>query len=646
MGNNFLQKIGKYEVVAELGQGAMGTVFKAFDPFIKRDVAIKTINKSLIQSQDVNGEEILARFRREAQAAGRLSHPNIVSIYDYIENDDQAFIIMEIVNGRELKSFFDKNEKFVNIKDIEFLITQLLDALSHSHQNGVIHRDIKPANIIVMQDTQLKVTDFGIAGLESSELTQIGTLMGTPTYMSPEQVLGNKVDLHSDLFSAAVIFYQLLTGEKPFYAQSITAIMHKVLHESPIMPSILNPQLSVAIDHVLQKALSKSANDRYHSADSFKIAIKEALCTESTIFSDILPLSKDVSYENENTIFEDATSLLVCESEKTRLVDSRKLHTAVTADPIVQNSEPEKTILANIDRPNFPCSDVESSPLVSTLSSPKKRYPIYLFVLFGFILFATFFYYQHNKGALQSKYETEIKNTVQKQVLNIDSHHVGVSSQYVEVPSQLYKSSTTKEHLNSHIEFQEQFLTELWYKWSAPYFDNMDIPSLKSQFSVIHNNLPFFIYSSSNTHLKKNDVLSQGKITEQADIGIGTPSDILAQDKKIKKNEIHGVQLSANNQQTNLVEKDRCDKEFRKELNSKPSINKTEVTQDAIIQKTEDIMNIEQFIAELENQPESPKKNDEIIRKNNEVIKTSNKVITEINEPEQFLRELEKEAAE
>jgi len=227
------QKLGKYEVRRQLGRGAMGIVYEGFDPFIQRTVALKTVRKELLDQDQA--QEMLARFQREAQAAGRLNHPNIVAIYDYGEDQETAYIAMEFIKGKELKELFAENTRFTlpNIVDI---MTQLLTALNYSHLNGVVHRDIKPANIIVMADGQVKIADFGIARLDSSNLTQTGLVLGTPNYMSPEQFMGQHVDGRSDLFSAGVVLYQLLTGEKPFVGESTTTIMYQVLNNTPNAP--------------------------------------------------------------------------------------------------------------------------------------------------------------------------------------------------------------------------------------------------------------------------------------------------------------------------------------------------------------------------------------------------------------------------
>ncbi len=283
-------RLGKYLIRRELGKGAMGIVYEGFDPQIERTVAIKTILPSQLKGEEAI--QVLARFKREAQAAGRLNHPGIVAVYDYgeeVADEDHtmvagegaqarqrvAYIAMEFVKGRELRDFFEANERFA-IKDVERLMLEVLDALGHAHANGVVHRDIKPANLIVLADGKVKVADFGIARVEKSELTQVGTVMGTPAYMSPEQFMGQPVDGRSDIFSCGVILYQFLTGEKPFTGNS-TTIMYKVLHEEPLAPSLLNVALPAAFDAVVKKAMAKNPDERYQSAQEFAQAIKSTL---------------------------------------------------------------------------------------------------------------------------------------------------------------------------------------------------------------------------------------------------------------------------------------------------------------------------------------------------------------------------------
>ena len=243
---------------------------------------MKTIRADQLVGE--NAREIVARFRREAQAAGRLSHPNIVSIYDFGEDAGVWYIAMEFIKGRELKEYFEAHERFATADTVR-IMTQILSALGYSHKLGVIHRDIKPANIILLPDGAVKVADFGIAHIESSELTQVGAVLGTPSYMSPEQIQGLPIDGRSDLFSVGVILYQFLTGERPFTGSS-TITMRKVLEENPLPPSRFNVQLPGAMDAVVRKALEKRADDRYQSADEFAAALQAAANSASTASSD------------------------------------------------------------------------------------------------------------------------------------------------------------------------------------------------------------------------------------------------------------------------------------------------------------------------------------------------------------------------
>jgi serine/threonine-protein kinase len=296
-----LKKLGKYEIRGELGQGAMGIVYDGFDPMIGRRVALKTVRRDQLDRAEV--EEILARFKREAQAAGRLNHPNIVQIYEYGEDEGTAFIAMEFVEGRELKDHFDADERFP-MAEIVRIMGQLLEALDYSHKNGVVHRDIKPANIILLKDGTVKVADFGIARVESSNLTQAGSVLGTPSYMSPEQFMGQTVDGRSDLFSAGVILYQFLTGEKPFTG-ALTTIMHKVLKEEPAAPSALNVQVPRPFDALIRKALAKRPDERFQNGREFAIALKMAAAGQA------------VPGDGDATLVNDAEATLASAAEQT-----------------------------------------------------------------------------------------------------------------------------------------------------------------------------------------------------------------------------------------------------------------------------------------------------------------------------------------
>lgn len=260
--------IGKYRLDGMLGKGAMGVVYRAFDPLIERTVALKTVRRDL--GDDEQAREMIERFRKEAQAAGRLMHPNIVAVHEYGESDDIAFIAMEYIDGTPLSSLI--GDQPCPLPQALAWIGDLLAALDYSHERGVVHRDIKPANLLVTRDGRIKVGDFGIARVESSTLTQNGAMLGTPSYMSPEQFRGEPIDGRSDLFAAGIVLYQLLTGKRPF-AGSTATVMLQVLNHTPPQPSSLNAALPPAIDAVVMRALSKDAGQRHATAREFQLAL-------------------------------------------------------------------------------------------------------------------------------------------------------------------------------------------------------------------------------------------------------------------------------------------------------------------------------------------------------------------------------------
>lgn len=266
------QKIGKYEVRSVLGKGAMGTVYKCFDPQISRWVAIKAIVKASFNPVDLR--QLIIRFRHEAQAVGRLIHPRIVQVYDYGEDDQLAYIVMELVNGKSLQEHLQNGTHF-SLAEIVEIIRRLLDGLAYVHSEGIVHRDLKPSNILINSDGRVKICDFGIAHSESSELTRVGDVLGSLHYMSPEQLIGMPVDARSDIYAVGVIAYELLTGKKPFLGKSV-AVMQQVVHEPPVAPSIINPELPPQFDRVILKALAKDSERRYQTAREFSDAFMGA----------------------------------------------------------------------------------------------------------------------------------------------------------------------------------------------------------------------------------------------------------------------------------------------------------------------------------------------------------------------------------
>jgi len=276
-------KIGKYEIQGALGKGGMGAVYKGFDPAISRAVAIKTIAKSSLDEDEL--QHLLARFRREAQAVGRLAHPGIVQIFDYGEDDELAYIVMELVHGKTLHEHLLQHANY-DLREVGEIIRQLLDALSHAHAAGVVHRDVKPSNIMINDEGRIKISDFGIAHTESSELTQRGDVLGTPHYMAPEQYLGLQIGVPADLYAVGVIAYDLLTGTKPFVGTTAATVMQLVLNQRPMDPSGLNPKLAPLMDKVLQRALAKNPEERFQSApefaEAFRLAIEASLGAAAT----------------------------------------------------------------------------------------------------------------------------------------------------------------------------------------------------------------------------------------------------------------------------------------------------------------------------------------------------------------------------
>ncbi len=261
-----IKKLGRYEVTEVLGQGAMGIVYKGIDPMIGRTVALKTL-KTAGEIPAEQLAEFKRRFSQEAQSAGRLAHPNIVTIYDVGEEQGLAYIAMEFIKGKALDEYISEKSPF-SIDQIVGIMTQLCDGLGYAHKNGVIHRDIKPANIVLTDDHIAKITDFGIAKITSTSATQTGMVVGTPSYMSPEQITGRGVDNRSDIFSIGAVFYELLTFEKAFPGDNITTVMYRVVHENPTPLSIANMAVPAQFDQILMKALAKNPADRYPDAES------------------------------------------------------------------------------------------------------------------------------------------------------------------------------------------------------------------------------------------------------------------------------------------------------------------------------------------------------------------------------------------
>jgi eukaryotic-like serine/threonine-protein kinase len=266
-------QLGRYEIVAELGRGAMGIVYKATDPELGRTVAIKTVNMAL-GGDDV--ENYQKRFTQEARAAGGLNHPAIVTIYDIGRAQNIAYMAMEFIEGTELRTLLQEGAR-LTVAQAVAIAAQVAEALAYAHARGIVHRDIKPANIMVLEDGAIKITDFGIARMRAAqELTQTGTMLGSPKYMSPEQALGRRATNQSDIFSLGVVLYEMLAGAAPFAGDSVGALMYQIAHVVPPAPSVLNPEVPELLDYVVSKALAKALEARYANAEDLARDLRQS----------------------------------------------------------------------------------------------------------------------------------------------------------------------------------------------------------------------------------------------------------------------------------------------------------------------------------------------------------------------------------
>jgi serine/threonine protein kinase len=282
--------VGRYQIAGEIGRGAMGVVYRALDPAIGRTVAIKTIHLTDLTEPDAH-HRVGDRLLREAQAAGSLSHPNIVTVYDVLQQDEFVYIVMEFIPGPSLGEILLRRQ-LPQRDELLLYLRQVAEALDYAHRKGIVHRDVKPANIIIAEpagaEKIAKITDFGVAKADYQESTRSGSLTGTPSYMSPEQIEGRLLDGRSDQFSLAVLVYELLCGRKPFLGDTLPALLHSICQEEPKSIDNVNPALSATVAKVMARALSKNPSDRFASASDFVGALSIAL-TESHFFSSAEP---------------------------------------------------------------------------------------------------------------------------------------------------------------------------------------------------------------------------------------------------------------------------------------------------------------------------------------------------------------------
>ncbi|MCK5681621.1 serine/threonine protein kinase [bacterium] len=332
------QNIGKYRIEKTLGAGAMGIVYQGFDNVLERRVAIKTIRSEYLACGS-NHSDYLIRLKREAQAAGRLNHPNIAIIHEFgIDDETRPFIVMEYVAGRDLKELLQQEPGKPGLIFTFEIVTQVLEALNYAHRQGVVHRDIKPSNLLIKADNSVTITDFGIAHIDTSDLTIDGSIMGTPNYMAPEQLLGQDIDQRADIFSVGVVLYEMVTGEKPYPGRGAAGKITSMLKEPLIKAGSLNLHLPPELDPIINKALAIDKDERYQSAAEFLDELKKVISiplpaydtcdneelTIMTLGSNPEIEKKEVNNTSDETVFTSTSDETIYEKPKRKNLASSK----------------------------------------------------------------------------------------------------------------------------------------------------------------------------------------------------------------------------------------------------------------------------------------------------------------------------------
>ncbi len=373
--------IGKYKVESVIGQGAMGVVYKGYDPDIERTVAIKMLHAHLVVDQEEGG--LITRFKQEAQAAARCLHTNIVTVFDFGIIQQSPYMVMEYVDGIDLRSFL-REGAVLTIKQVGDLIIQVLEALDYSHMKGVVHRDIKPANILLLDSGHVKVTDFGVAKLDTSELTNVGDVIGTPSYMSPEALRGDVVDGRSDLYSTAIVLLELIAGKRP--QKHGTYWQREEIQELLAVSSILPLQLNRSVEDVLIKALAADPRDRYKSGQEFAATLKALLSPNQVYVPELTDLAATVVQSKithkqqspgENTFDSQMSSSQIALSPEVSQILSRSLapYLGPMASRIIKTAANRSMSLQDmIDRlSNHIPNDNERKDFINTLNQTGIR---------------------------------------------------------------------------------------------------------------------------------------------------------------------------------------------------------------------------------------------------------------------------------
>src|SRR5262245_31747060 len=380
-------KLGRYAIQSELGRGAMGVVYKATDTALERTVAVKTVNMALERE---GAEKYEARFYQEARAAGSLNHPNIVTVYDVGKEGNVVFMAMEFIEGDELRSLLAAGRP-LPVSQAVSVAAQVAEGLAYAHEHGVVHRDIKPANIMVLRDGPVKITDFGIARMRASsdELTQSGMMLGSPKYMSPEQVIGKRADHRSDIFSLGVILYEMLTGAAPFSGENVTALMYQIVNFAPPVPSAVNPAVPELLNFIAAKMLAKPLEERYQTAQELANDLRNCerqISTPAAITQPLRPLNLAgglAAGTHPELALSQAQSVVMAQTlNRTRQEDSRASEPVAPGEPTDPplglahsfDSAEATQRLASLTGASSTLSDsVSATQAMSSLKPPEQR---------------------------------------------------------------------------------------------------------------------------------------------------------------------------------------------------------------------------------------------------------------------------------
>ena len=370
-------KLGRYAIQSELGRGAMGVVYKATDTALERTVAVKTVNMALERE---GADKYEARFYQEARAAGSLNHPNIVTVYDVGKEANVAYMAMEFIEGVELRSLLGEG-RALPVSQAVSIAVQVAEGLAYAHQHGVVHRDIKPANIMVVANGPVKITDFGIARMRAAadELTQTGMMLGSPKYMSPEQVIGKRADHRSDIFSLGVILYEMLTGGAPFNGENVTALMYQIVNFAPPAPSAVNAAVPQLLNFIVAKMLAKPLEERYQSAQDLAQDLRNCerqISAPTAITQPLRPLGLASGAQPELAVTQAQAVVMAQTLNRTRQADSTPSETAPPPARGLAHSfdSAEATQrLATLTGAAIMPESVSTTQAISSMKPPEKR---------------------------------------------------------------------------------------------------------------------------------------------------------------------------------------------------------------------------------------------------------------------------------